>query len=83
MSRVRFSNAFMKIYCLKDQAYTPASNLGYLAPPQDIFMGAKLFIGTTWMQNECVLKNGMGNVKKHGVRLAYKITHVSAVILDY
>ena len=26
--------------------YTPASNLGYLAPPGQFFMGAKLFIGT-------------------------------------
>ena len=25
---------------------TPASNLGYLAPPGQFFMGAKLFIGT-------------------------------------
>ena len=25
---------------------TPASNLGYLAPPRQFFMGAKLFIGT-------------------------------------
>ena len=25
---------------------TPASNLGYLAPPGQFYMGAKLFIGT-------------------------------------
>ena len=38
-------------------AYTPASNLGYLAPPPgQFFMGAKLFIGTPWMGNEGVLK---------------------------
>ena len=35
---------------------TPASNLGYLAPPRTFFMGAKLFIGTPWMGNEGVLK---------------------------
>ena len=34
----------------------PASNLGYLAPPGQFFMGAKLFIGTPWMGNEGVLK---------------------------
>ena len=39
------------------QAITPASNLGYLAPPPgQFFMGAKLFIGTPWMGNEGVLK---------------------------
>ena len=39
--------------------FTPASNLGYLAPPPpgQFFMGAKLFIGTPWMGNEGVLKN--------------------------
>ena len=38
-------------------SYTPASNLGYLAPPPgQFFMGAKLFIGTPWMGNEGVLK---------------------------
>ena len=48
--------------CLRDQCYdvgchTPASNLGYLAPPPgQFFMGAKLFIGTPWMGNEGVLK---------------------------
>ena len=36
--------------------FTPASNLGYLAPPGQFFMGAKLFIGTPWMGNEGVLK---------------------------
>ena len=36
---------------------TPASNLGYPAPPPgQFFMGAKLFIGTPWMGNEGVLK---------------------------
>ena len=36
---------------------TPASNLGYLAPPPgQFFMGAKLFIGTPWMGNKGVLK---------------------------
>ena len=35
---------------------TRASNLGYLAPPGQFFMGAKLFIGTPWMGNEGVLK---------------------------
>ena len=37
---------------------TPASNLGYLAPPApgQFFMGAKLFSGTPWMGNEGVLK---------------------------
>ena len=38
------------------KANTPASNLGYLAPPRTILMGAKLFIGTPWMGNEGVLK---------------------------
>ena len=38
------------------KAFTPASNLGYLAPPGQFFMGAKLFIGTPWMGNESVLK---------------------------
>ena len=36
-------------------SYTPTSNLGYLAPPGQFFMGAKLFIGTLWMRNEGVL----------------------------
>ena len=39
--------------------FTPASNLGYLAPPHPpgkFFMGAKLFIGTPWMRNKGVLK---------------------------
>ena len=37
---------------------TPASNLGYLAPPPpgQFFMGAKVFIGTLWMENEGVIK---------------------------
>ena len=40
-----------------DKPDTPASNLGYLAPPPgQFFMGAKLFIGTPWMGNEGVLK---------------------------
>ena len=34
----------------------PRSNLGYLAPPGQFFMGAILFIGTSWMRNEGVLK---------------------------
>ena len=39
------------------KTHTPASNLGYLAPPPgQFFMGAKLFIGTPWMGNEGVLK---------------------------
>ena len=38
------------------EAFTPASNLGYLAPPGQFFMGAKLFIGTPWIGNEGVLK---------------------------
>ena len=41
-------------------ANTPASNLGYLAPPPgQFFMGAKLFIGTPWMGNEGVLKKNL------------------------
>ena len=36
--------------------FTPASNIGYLAPPGQFFMGAKLFIGTPWMGNEGFLK---------------------------
>ena len=40
--------------------YTPASNLGYLAPPPgQFFMGTKLFIGTPWMGNEGVLKKNL------------------------
>ena len=40
--------------------YTPASNLGYLAPPPgQFFMGAKLFIGTPWMGNKGVLKKNL------------------------
>ena len=42
--------------------HTPASNLGYLAPPPppgQFFMGAKLFIGTPWMGNEGVLKKNL------------------------
>ena len=44
--------------CFQKTAFTPASNLGYLAPPPpgQFFMGAKLFIGTPWMGNEGVLK---------------------------
>ena len=42
---------------MSDCTDTPASNLGYLAPPPgQFFMGAKLFIGTPWMGNEGVLK---------------------------
>ena len=42
---------------------SPASDLGYLAPPGQFFMGAKLFIGTLEMRNEGVLKKiGMGYV---------------------
>ena len=42
---------------IRAYASTPASNLGYLAPPPgQFFMGAKLFIGTPWMGNEGVLK---------------------------
>ena len=45
------------IHKYKCGVYTPASNLGYLAPPPgQFFMGAKLFIGTPWMGNEGVLK---------------------------
>ena len=45
----------------KENMYdTPASNLGYPAPPPgQFFMGAKLFIGTPWMGNEGVLKKIM------------------------
>ena len=46
---------------------TPASNLGYFAPPGQFFMGAKLFIGTPWMGNESFLKKiGLSYVKLHG-----------------
>ena len=46
---------------------TPASNLGYLAPPGQFFIGAKLFIETPCMRKEVVLKNfGIGYVKMHG-----------------
>ena len=46
---------------------TTGSNSGYLAPPAQFFMGAKLFIGTHWMRNEGVLKHiGIGYVKMHG-----------------
>ena len=45
----------MFLFCLVF-AITLASNLGYLAPPGQFFMGAKLFIGTPWMGNEGVLK---------------------------
>ena len=50
-------------------AYTPASNLGYLAAPTPghFFMGAKLLIGTPWMRNEGALKKfGMNYLKMHG-----------------
>ena len=50
---------FLKGYSFKigGNNYTPASNLGYLAPPPgQFFMGAKLFIGTPWVGNEAVLK---------------------------
>ena len=36
------------------RANTPASKLGYLAPPRHFFMGAKLIIGTPWMRNDVV-----------------------------
>ena len=50
-----------------DKYNTPASNLGYLAPPGQFFMGAKLVIGTPWKRNEGVLKKfGLGYVKLHG-----------------
>ena len=53
---------------------TPTSNLGYLAPPGQFFMGAKLFIGTPWMGNEGVLKKiGLGYVKVHGFYGTYRI----------
>ena len=52
-----FYCVFAQIRCLSS---TPASNLGYLAPPPgQFFMGAKLFIGTPWMGNEGVLKKNL------------------------
>ena len=53
-STVRFIWTYDSSACLN---ITPASNLGYLAPPPgQFFMGAKLFIGTPWMGNQGVLK---------------------------
>ena len=37
--------------------YTPRSNLTYLAPPGQFFMGAKSLIGTPEMQKKFVLKD--------------------------
>ena len=48
---------------------TPASKLGYLAPPGNFFMGAKLLIGTLWMRKrgcpQKILVLSMGYVKMH------------------
>ena len=50
-------NEHFVIAVFPDHTNTPASNLGYLAPPPgQFFMGAKLFIGTPWMGNKGVLK---------------------------
>ena len=47
-------------YATERIQFTPASDLGYLAPPPgQFFMGAKLFIGTPWMGNEGVLKKNL------------------------
>ena len=57
MNFVPAGQILFKIFFLLLLALTPASNLGYLAPPPgQFFMGAKLFIGTPWMGNEGVLK---------------------------
>ena len=49
------------------KTYTPASNLGYCAPPGQFFMGAKLFIRTPWCKSKVSLKKfGLGYVKMHG-----------------
>ena len=51
------NNQFLLIGLLEQLPNTPASNLGYLAPPPgQFFIGAKLFIGTPWMGKEGVLK---------------------------
>ena len=56
-------NLFLRAKLLKQgYRYTPASNLGYLAPPPppgQFFIGAILFIGTPWMGNEGVLKKNL------------------------
>ena len=54
MKQTRWLSEFS---CLSEYiSDTLAFNLGYLAPPGQFFMGAKLFIGTPWMGNEGVLK---------------------------
>ena len=56
-SKELLSRIHRKIHEKHEKGYTPASNLGYLAPPPgQFFMGAKLFTGTSWMGNEGVLK---------------------------
>ena len=56
-----FCENFIQVTLLLSlKSNTPASNLGYLAPPPgQFFMGAKLFIGTPWMGNEGVLKKNL------------------------
>ena len=53
---------------LSNQNYTPASNLGYLAPPRTIFHGCQI---VHWDpldgKRRCPQKkNGLGYVKLHG-----------------
>ena len=65
INNVYFDNMVSQIYPSELQlnkantSDTPAFNLGYLAPPGQFFMGAKLFIGTPWMENEGVLKKNL------------------------
>ena len=43
----KFNNTRVRMLdSIYHMTFTPASNLGYLAPPGQFFMGAKLFIGT-------------------------------------
>ena len=60
-SRENLSSWYQRTSLVSYSDYTPASNLGYLAPPApgQFFMGAKLFIGTPWMGNEGVLKKNL------------------------
>ena len=49
---------------------TPGSNLGYLAPPGQFFMGAKLFIGTTECETKVHSKMLVWAMKKFMVSMA-------------
>ena len=53
--KLQYQKVIKEVYFLS-APYIPASNLGYLVPPGQFFMGAKLSIGIPEMRKEGVLK---------------------------